>query len=61
MLLRRFKAVDADNRDRVTQPGMLTIVYGSEQEWAEYQQYLRYLMREGWIDIKHGRVRVLPA
>jgi hypothetical protein len=70
------KAVDEQSRTRITQPGMLTIVYSTEEEWAEYQQYLRYLAREGWVDseiqcstveplqgitgLKFGRVRVLP-
>ena len=71
------KAVDEESRTRITQPGMLTLVYSSEEEWAEYQQYLRYLTREGWIEpeiqsgtveplqgitgLKFARVRVLPA
>ncbi|HEY9607236.1 MAG TPA: GAF domain-containing protein [Allocoleopsis sp.] len=71
------KAVDEQSRIRITQPGMLTLVYSTEEEWAEYQQYLRYLAREGWVDteiqsstveplqgitgLKYARVRVLPA
>jgi len=71
------KAVDEQARTRITQPGMLTLVYSTEEEWAEYQQYLRYLAREGWVDseiqcstveplqgitgLKFARVRVLPA
>ncbi len=71
------KAVDEESRTRITQPGMLTLVHSTEEEWAEYQQYLRYLAREGWIDreiqsgtveplqgitgLKFARVRVLPA
>jgi hypothetical protein len=71
------KAVDEQARTRITQPGMLTLVYSNEEEWAEYQQYLRYLGREGWVDteiqsgtveplqgitgLKFSRVRVLPA
>jgi hypothetical protein len=70
------KAVDEQSRTRITQPGMLTVVYSTEEEWAEYQQYLRYLAREGWVDteiqcstveplqgitgLKFARVRVLP-
>ncbi len=70
------KAVEAETRSRITQTDMLTIVYSSEQEWTEYQQYLRYLVREGWIDrdihtglveplqgisgLKFARVRILP-
>jgi hypothetical protein len=70
------KAVDEQARTRITQPGMLTVVYSTEEEWTEYQQYLRYLAREGWVDteiqcstveplqgitgLKFARVRVLP-
>ncbi|MBW4544839.1 MAG: GAF domain-containing protein [Symplocastrum torsivum CPER-KK1] len=71
------KAVDEQARTRITQPGMLTLVYSTEEEWTEYQQYLRYLGREGWVDteiqlgtveplqgitgLRFARVRVLPA
>ena len=70
------KALDATTQTRITQPGMLTIVYSSQAEWTEYQQYLRYLAREGWVDshiesstveklqgitgLKFARVRILP-
>jgi hypothetical protein len=71
------KAVDEQARTRITQPGMLTLVYSTEEEWAEYQQYLRYLARDGWVDteiqcgtveplqgitgLRFARVRILPA
>ncbi|HIK19059.1 MAG TPA: GAF domain-containing protein [Leptolyngbyaceae cyanobacterium M33_DOE_097] len=70
------KALDEETKARITQPGMLTLVYSTEEEWSEYQQYLRYLVREGWIEpvtergavqplqgvsgLKFARVRVLP-
>lgn len=70
------KAVDGQSRQRITQPGMLTIVYTTEEEWTEYQQYIRYLVREGWVDaeietgtveplqgvtgLKFARFRILP-
>jgi nicotinamide mononucleotide adenylyltransferase len=70
------KAVDKDAQERITQSGMLTVVYSSEDEWEEYQQYLRYLSREGWVEakvqtgmveslqgvsgLKFARVRILP-
>ncbi|MCU0541853.1 MAG: GAF domain-containing protein [Oscillatoriaceae cyanobacterium Prado104] len=70
------KAVDKDAQERITQSGMLTVVYSTEDEWEEYQQYLRYLAREGWVDskiqtgmveslqgvsgLKFARVRILP-
>ncbi|MDY7016266.1 MAG: GAF domain-containing protein, partial [Cyanobacteriota bacterium] len=42
------KAKDAKDGKRVTQPGMLSVVYSTRDEWLEYHQYLRYLVREGW-------------
>ncbi|MEG4393854.1 GAF domain-containing protein [Microcoleus sp. BROC3] len=70
------KAVDKDAQERITQSGMLTVVYSTEEEWEEYQQYLRYLSREGWVEskvqtgtvesqqgvsgLKFARVRILP-
>jgi GAF domain-containing protein len=70
------KAVDSQTRDRITQPGMLTVVYSTTQEWDEYRQYLDYLEREGLIGperqlgtveplqgvtgLKFARVTVLP-
>ena len=70
------KAVDDRTQMRVTQPGTLAIVYSTEEEWHEYQQYFRYLHREGWINnqvergnvqplqgvdgLKYARVKVLP-
>lgn len=69
------KACDTSGR-RITQPGMLTIVYCTEDEWQEYQRYVRYLQREQLIDdtleqgtveplqgvngLKYARCRVLP-
>ncbi|HEY9872447.1 MAG TPA: GAF domain-containing protein [Candidatus Obscuribacterales bacterium] len=71
------KGIDEKTQTRITQPGMLTLVYSTDEEWAEYQQYLRYLARDGWIDtniesgtvaplqgvtgLKFARVRILPA
>ncbi|MGK7929138.1 MAG: GAF domain-containing protein [Spirulina sp.] len=57
------KGVDAKNGTRITQPGMLTIAYSTEGEWSEYHQYLRYLVREGWIDsqIESGAIEPLPG
>ncbi len=70
------KAVDRQTKNRITQPGKLTLVYSTQEEWAEYQPYLRYLMREGWVGseiesgmveplqgvdgLKFARVRILP-
>lgn len=70
------KALDKDTQERITQAGMLTIVYSTDDEWREYRQYLRYLSREGWVDskvqmgmveplqgvsgLRFGRVRILP-
>ena len=71
------KAIDSETGTRITQPGMLTLVFCTEEEWTEYQQYLRYLMREAWVDtqiergtvqplqgvtgLRYARVRILPA
>jgi hypothetical protein len=71
------KAIDEETGARITQPGMLTLVFCTEDEWAEYQQYFRYLMREGWVDehiergtvqplqgvtgLKYARIRILPV
>lgn len=71
------KAIDEQTNTRITQPGMLTLVFCTEEEWTEYQQYFRYLMREGWVDsqiergtvqplqgvtgLKYARVRILPG
>lgn len=57
------KGVDKDTKIRITQPGMLTLVYSTEEEWQEYQQYFRYLHREGWVDsqIEFGIVDPLPG
>ncbi len=70
------KAIDEATQARITQPGMLTLVYSTEEEWIEYQRYFRYLMREGWIEppieqgmvqplqgvsgLKYARVKILP-
>lgn len=71
------KACDAATGERITQPGMLTVVYSTSEEWREYQQYLGYLSREGEVGeaqeegqvepmqgvsgLKFLRVQVLPA
>ncbi|MGB3493017.1 MAG: GAF domain-containing protein [Elainellaceae cyanobacterium] len=71
------KAIDEHNKIRITQPGMLTIVYSTEREKREYQVYLRYLDREkltssevetgeveplqGVNGLKFMRVQILPA
>jgi hypothetical protein len=71
------KARDAATQERITQPGMITVVYSTSEEWEEYQQYLRYLHREGLVGdaieeghveplqgvngLKFARVEVLPA
>lgn len=57
------KALDAKTHERITQPGCLTLVYSTAEEWKEYQEYLRYLHREGWVgaDIEHGSVEPLQG
>ncbi|MDJ1172541.1 hypothetical protein [Roseofilum capinflatum] len=70
------KGVDLETGDRITAPGMLTLVYSTDDEWKEYEHYLDYLQREGWIapeilsgsvaplqgvdGLRYARVQVLP-
>lgn len=54
------KAIDEQTQSRITQPGMITIVYSTSEELEEYQQYLRYLMRETWIDQETTQGTVEP-
>lgn len=57
------KAVDKETKTRITQSGMLTVVFSTDEEWQEYRQYLNYLMREGWIesDITLGFIEPLQG
>jgi hypothetical protein len=57
------KACDAETGERITQPGMLTVVYSTNDEWQEYRQYLRYLQREGVVGeaIEQGTVEPLQG
>lgn len=57
------KAVDQETKTRITQPGKLTLVYSTQEEWTEYQQYLTYLIREGWVapTIEMGTVEPLQG
>jgi hypothetical protein len=57
------KAIDEQTKNRITQPGMLTVVYSTNEEFDEYQQYLHYLIREGWVDgaIEQGIVEPLQG
>ncbi|MGB3311463.1 MAG: GAF domain-containing protein [Nodosilinea sp.] len=57
------KACDSETGDRITQPGMLTVVYSTNEEWQEYERYLRYLHREGIVDssIEQGTVEPLQG
>jgi hypothetical protein len=54
------KAIDEQTQQRITQPGMLTLVYSTTDELDEYQQYLHYLTREGWVDSECDRGTVEP-
>lgn len=54
------KGVDQETKERITQPGMLTVVYSTDEEWQEYQQYFRYLVREGWVEEKFESGLVEP-
>lgn len=57
------KALDQATQERITQPGMLTIVYSTPDEKDEYNQYLRYLRRDGWIgdEVVYGDVEPLQG
>jgi hypothetical protein len=57
------KARDAEKGDRITQPGMLTVVYSTREEWQEYERYLRYLHREGIVEaqVEQGTVEPLQG
>ncbi|MEL6382687.1 MAG: GAF domain-containing protein [Cyanobacteria bacterium J06626_18] len=57
------KAVDSKTHERITQPGCLTLVYSTNEEWQEYLEYLRYLQREGWVgaEIEQGSVEPLQG
>ncbi|MBD2578713.1 GAF domain-containing protein [Oscillatoria sp. FACHB-1406] len=71
------RAKDTKENLPIARPGMLTLVYSTPDEWTEYHQYLRYLVREGSIGckidsgsveslqgitgLKYARVPVLPA
>ncbi|NET30986.1 MAG: GAF domain-containing protein [Cyanothece sp. SIO1E1] len=71
------KALDSETKTRITQPGMLTLVYSTAEEWEEYERYCHYLIRDGWIadeiefgyveplqgvtGLRFARTRILPA
>ncbi len=57
------KGVDSQTQNRITQPGMLTVVYSTDAECGQYQEYLRYLAREGWVEseIEYGMVEPLQG
>ncbi|WP_071516065.1 hypothetical protein [Geitlerinema sp. PCC 9228] len=57
------KGEDERTGDRITQPGMLTLVYATNKEWEEYRQYLHYLTREGWVaaQIDMGNIKPLQG
>ncbi|WP_421919801.1 GAF domain-containing protein [Marinifilum sp.] len=38
--------------ERLTQPGMLAIIFSQEKEMAEYQRYLEYLIAAGYFEDK---------
>eukprot|EP01103_Thecamoeba_quadrilineata_P015222 TRINITY_DN4741_c0_g1_i1.p1 TRINITY_DN4741_c0_g1~~TRINITY_DN4741_c0_g1_i1.p1 ORF type:complete len:594 (+),score=101.24 TRINITY_DN4741_c0_g1_i1:117-1898(+) len=57
------KAREENTSERITQPGSLTIAYSTPKEWHEYQRYLQYLAREGWVEphMKVGKVEALQG
>ena len=71
------KAYIEGTRERLTQPGKIAIVYAVESDRQEYEEYLKHLIREGYIEpeiedlavgklqgvqgLRALRVRVKPA
>lgn len=49
------KSTILDSGERLTQPGMLSVIYTQEKEWREYLSYFEYLADKGFIegDIEH--------
>lgn len=43
------KALIKDSDERLTQPGMIAIVYAQEKEAQEYRQYIDYLQGKGYL------------
>ena len=46
------KAVIKDTNERLTQPGMIAIVYAQNKEAREYEQYIEYLQSRGYLQQK---------
>jgi len=44
------KAKIKGTNERLTQPGMLAIIFSQEKEIAEYQRYLEYLISAGYFE-----------
>jgi GAF domain-containing protein len=44
------KAKIKGTNERLTQPGMLSIIFSQEKEMAEYQRYLEYLISAGYFE-----------
>ena len=46
------KAFIKDSKERLTQPGMIAIVYAQNKEAQEYGQYIEYLQSKGYLQHK---------
>ena len=44
------KSLVAGTGERLTQAGKIAIVYNNEKDYAEYRDYLRYLIDEGYLE-----------
>lgn len=44
------KAVIKGTSERLTQPGMLAVIFSQESEMLEYQRYLEYLVAKGYFE-----------
>ncbi len=42
---------------------VIILVYSKNKEWEEYQKYLCYLSRDGWVEskIQHGNIEPLQG
>ncbi len=52
------KALIKDTNERLTQPGMIAIVYAQNKEAQEYGQYIEYLQSEGYLEEKVEHVEL---
>ena len=54
------KSLIEGSRERLTQSGKIAIVYSQDKERQEYEEYLEYLVRKGFIDAEIERLTLAP-